>query len=86
VGRTINPLTPELNLSAQRCRDFLMGILIFKLLTARRLYKSFDDKGLRHIFQLRLSLAKRFAGLYEYFAQTQACNSAENFPMKNIKL
>jgi hypothetical protein len=36
----LNPLTPELSPSAQRCRDFLLGILIFKGLTARRLYKS----------------------------------------------
>jgi hypothetical protein len=38
----LNPLTPELNPSAQRCPPrFLLGILIFKGLTARRLYKSF---------------------------------------------
>jgi hypothetical protein len=42
-----NPLTPELNPSAQRCLPrFLRGILIFKGLTARRLYKSFCVKGL----------------------------------------
>jgi hypothetical protein len=29
------------------CRDFLMGILIFKGLIARRLCKSFGVKGLR---------------------------------------
>jgi hypothetical protein len=29
-------------------RIFLLGILIFKGLTARRLYKSFDFKGLMH--------------------------------------
>jgi hypothetical protein len=28
------------------CRDFLLGSLIFKGLTARRLYKSFGVKGL----------------------------------------
>jgi hypothetical protein len=28
------------------CRDFLLGILIFKELTARRIYKSFGVKGL----------------------------------------
>jgi hypothetical protein len=43
----INPLTLELNPSAQRCLPrFFTGILIFKGLTARRLYKSFDVKGL----------------------------------------
>jgi hypothetical protein len=43
-----NPLTPELNPSAQRCLPgFLQGILIFKWLTARRLCKSFGVKGLR---------------------------------------
>jgi hypothetical protein len=42
----INPLTPELNPSAQRCLLFLAGILIFKGLTARRLYKPFGVKGL----------------------------------------
>jgi hypothetical protein len=43
----INPLTPELNPSAQRSLPiFLQGILIFKGLTARRLYKSFGVKGL----------------------------------------
>jgi hypothetical protein len=35
-----NLLTPELNPSAQRClTSFLLGILIFKGLTVRRLYK-----------------------------------------------
>jgi hypothetical protein len=39
--------TPELNPSAQRCLPiFLLGILIFKGLTARRLYKSSGVKGL----------------------------------------
>jgi hypothetical protein len=43
----INPLTQELNPSAQRClQRFLLGILIFKELTAQRLYKSFGVKGL----------------------------------------
>jgi hypothetical protein len=43
----INPLTPELNPSAQRCLPiFLLWILIVKELTARRLYKSFGVKGL----------------------------------------
>jgi hypothetical protein len=47
---TINPLTPEFNLSAQRCLlRFLLGILIFKGLTARRLYKSFGVKGLNDV-------------------------------------
>jgi hypothetical protein len=31
------------------CRDFLLEILIFKRLTARRLYKSFDVIGLRKV-------------------------------------
>jgi hypothetical protein len=45
-----NPLTPELNPSVQRCLPrFLLGILIFKGLTVRRLYKSFGVKGLKHI-------------------------------------
>jgi hypothetical protein len=44
---TINPLTPELNLSVQRCLPrFLLGILIFKGFSARRLYKSLGVKGL----------------------------------------
>jgi hypothetical protein len=43
----INPSTPELTPFAQRCLPrYLMGILIFKGLTARRLYKSFSVKGL----------------------------------------
>jgi hypothetical protein len=43
----INPLTPELNPYAQCClQRFLLGILIFKWLTAQRLYKSFGVKGL----------------------------------------
>jgi hypothetical protein len=42
-----NPLTLELNPSAQRCLPgFLLEILVFKGLTARRLYKSFGVKGL----------------------------------------
>jgi hypothetical protein len=44
---SFNPLTPELNPSAQRCLPrFFTGILIFKGLTAGRLYKSFGVKGL----------------------------------------
>jgi hypothetical protein len=40
-------LTQELNPSAQRCLPSLFtGILIFKGLTARRLYNSFGVKGL----------------------------------------
>jgi hypothetical protein len=43
----INPLTPELNPSAQRCLPrYLLGTLIFKGLTARHLCKSFGVKGL----------------------------------------
>jgi hypothetical protein len=43
----INLLTPELNPSVQRCLPrFFTGILIFKGLIARRLYKSFGVKGL----------------------------------------
>jgi hypothetical protein len=46
----VNPLKPELNLSAQRCVPrFLLGIFIFEELTALRLYKSFGVKGLRNI-------------------------------------
>jgi hypothetical protein len=44
---TVNPLTPELNPSAQSCLPrFFTGIVIFEGLTARRLFKSFDVKGL----------------------------------------
>jgi hypothetical protein len=47
-GVRVNPLTPELNPSAQRFLPrFFTGILIFKGLTARRLYKSFGIKGFR---------------------------------------
>jgi hypothetical protein len=43
----INPLRAELNPSAQRCLPrFFLGILIFKGLNTRRLYKSFGFKGL----------------------------------------
>jgi hypothetical protein len=43
----LNPLTPELNSSEQRWLPiFLLGILIFKRLTARRLYKSLGNEGL----------------------------------------
>jgi hypothetical protein len=45
----INSLTPDLhvNPSAQCClARYFPGILIFKWLTARRLYKSFGVKGL----------------------------------------
>jgi hypothetical protein len=46
-GFVVNTLAPELNPSAQRCLPrFLLGILIFKGLTARRFYKSFGVKGL----------------------------------------
>jgi hypothetical protein len=43
----IKPLTPELNPSAQRCLPrFLLWILMFKGLNARRLYKSLGVKEL----------------------------------------
>jgi hypothetical protein len=47
---SFNPLTPELNPSAQTlpAEIFLPGILIFKRLTARRLFKSLGVKGLRN--------------------------------------
>jgi hypothetical protein len=45
--RRYNPLTPELNPPAQRrLPGFLLGILIFKGLTERRLCKLFGVKGL----------------------------------------
>jgi hypothetical protein len=55
-----NPLTPELNPSAQSCLTrFLLGILIFKGLTARRIYKSFGFEGLiRLILWMSLILAQ----------------------------
>jgi hypothetical protein len=44
----VNPLTPELNPPRNAaCQDFLLEILIFKGLTARRLYKSFGVKELK---------------------------------------
>jgi hypothetical protein len=44
----VNPFTPELNPSAQRCLPrFLLVILIFKGLNRRRLYKCFGIKGLK---------------------------------------
>jgi hypothetical protein len=46
-SKRINPLTPELNPSAQRYLPrFLLGILIFKGLITRRLCKSFSVKWL----------------------------------------
>jgi hypothetical protein len=42
------PLTPELYPAA--CRDFLLRILIFKGLTARRLYKSFSIEGVNSTY------------------------------------
>jgi hypothetical protein len=43
----VNYLTAELNPSSQRCLpNFLLGILIYKGLTARRLYKAFGLKEL----------------------------------------
>jgi hypothetical protein len=42
----INPLMPELNpLRNAACRDFLLGVLIFKGLTAQRLYKLFGVRA-----------------------------------------
>jgi hypothetical protein len=53
VSTMLNPLTPELKPSAQRCLTrFLLGILIFKGLTARRLCESYDVKGLNQFYLL----------------------------------
>jgi hypothetical protein len=49
---SFNTLTPKLKPSAQHSAEiFLLGILIFKGLTARRLYKSFGVKGLTYVFE-----------------------------------
>jgi hypothetical protein len=60
-GRVLlNPLKPESNPSAQRCQPrFLMGILIFKDLTERRLYKSFSV-----MFHPPAAIPNLFAALY----------------------
>jgi hypothetical protein len=51
---TSYPSAPELNSSAQSCLSrFFTGILIFKELTARRLYKSFGIKGLIQVTKSR---------------------------------
>jgi hypothetical protein len=56
---TTNPLTPELNPSAQRClHGFFTGILIFKGSTARRLYKSFGVKGLTEMQGTNVKIKK----------------------------
>jgi hypothetical protein len=48
IRKQISLLPPELNPSAQRCLPrFFLVILIFKGLTARRLYKLFGVKGLK---------------------------------------
>jgi hypothetical protein len=53
VSPMVNPLTPELKSSAQRCLPrFLLGILMFKGLTVRRLYESYDVKGLNQFYLL----------------------------------
>jgi hypothetical protein len=41
------------------CRDFSLGILIFKRLIARRLYKSFGVKGLKDIGPIGLQLIRQ---------------------------
>jgi hypothetical protein len=47
LTNSFKPLTPELNPYAQSCLPgFLLGILIFKWLTARRLCNLFGVKGL----------------------------------------
>jgi hypothetical protein len=48
VGATINNKLNENCVLVGFSRIFLLGILIFKGLTARRLYKSFSVKGLMH--------------------------------------
>jgi hypothetical protein len=58
---TVNPLTSELNTSAQRCLPrFFTGILIFKGLTVRRLYKSFGVKGLILVYKREIKKCKIF--------------------------
>jgi hypothetical protein len=65
---SFNPLTPELNPSAQRCLPrFLLGILIFKGLTVQRLYKSFRVKG--------LTLARILSTLHEHLCKLVKTNS-----------
>jgi hypothetical protein len=49
IQSKINPLTPELNPSVQRCLPrFFTGVLIFKGFTVRSLCKSFGVKGLKN--------------------------------------
>jgi hypothetical protein len=67
--KRLNPITPELIPSAQRCQPrFLLEILIFKGLTARRLFKSFDVKGLTPELKpsSQRSLPRIFTGVLVY--------------------
>jgi hypothetical protein len=77
----INTLTPELNPSAQHCLPRLFtGILIFKGFTARRLYKSFDVKGLMRgtwTVQNQSGCQYKFRLLYRR-RNTQPCTVKKN--------
>jgi hypothetical protein len=88
----VNSLTPELNPSAQSCLPrFLLGILIFKGHTARRLYKSFGVKGLNEKERdLRIQLQVKdnsatlvvengFHEVTEYDLLTYLLHGAESF-------
>jgi hypothetical protein len=73
TGNFINPSTPELNHSAQRrLPGFLLGILIFKGLTVRRLCKSFGVKGLMTTLQKSVSL---FSKVTDAWSDARMCGT-----------
>jgi hypothetical protein len=87
---TLNPLTPELNLSAQRCLPrYFTGILIFKGLTALRLHKSSGFTGLKikyqHVRHLKSTLLwpqSNISGFHKEKAQmtTTSVTSCSELP------
>jgi hypothetical protein len=70
------------------CRDFLLGVLIFKGLTARRLYKSFGVKGLRtNRTTLGLAMKKQECHLSKTRVQaewTAGCQELESKDLPRI--
>jgi hypothetical protein len=56
----------------------LLGILIFKGLTARRLYKSFRIKGLSNVFRMLLQREVQTSGTWSWLQTSNQCVVSES--------
>jgi hypothetical protein len=65
----------------------LLWILIFKGITARRLYKSFGVKGLRHIYcSIYVSIFPPFHVCIDMYCKTASSTAVVNYYTNTVKM